>query len=571
MKRLYVLALSALTVLSAALVQQPLSANAQAISAYPLASPAPADVLLGDHGGVLGVGGTTSKFLVSGLGPAVGPYLVNVPWAALPYVPVQTVGGGTNISCVGTYSVLCGTFPNITITGTYTSSAANPIALTYTGTPVITSATTGTSSALAINATGGTTGDLLDVQLGGATEASITNSGAVNTVSTYNVAGAPVLSTIWATNNLFVGYSAGSASDTGVQNTGVGNSALNVVLSGSNNTAFGYTACAYLATGSLNTCLGGLAGRYITGGSTQNTASASSTYVGYSTKASADGDTNETVIGYNVTGNGSNTTTIGNASVTNTNFGGGVLSIGGNNVLSATWGTTSLFVGYTAGNPSTTATGNVGVGNGAMNALTSSNNNTGIGANACGNLQSGAGANLCLGLAAGRFITGGSTPMTTGTTSTFVGASTKASADGDTNENVIGYNVTGNGSNTTTIGNSSITASYFPSPVLAASTAGGTKSYEPMVYTNGGAATSSTEHLMRYSCVFAASTTCAVTLTGASTGQFASATSYACASPDMGTATTYVGYTIGNKTATGFTVYASASNSNTVYGLCSGT
>ena len=175
------------------------------------------------------------------------------------------------------------------------------------------------------------------------------------------------------------------------------------------------------------------------------------------------------------------------------------------------------------------------------------------------------------GRAAGRYITGGSTQNTASVFSTYVGYSTKANADGDTNENVIGYNVTGNGSNTTTIGNSSITASYFPSPVLAASTAGGTKSYEPMVYTNGGAATSSTEHLMRYSCVFAASTTCAVTLTGASTGQFASATSYACASPDMGTATTYVGYTIGNKTATGFTVYASASNSNTVYGLCSGT
>ena len=45
--------------------------------------------------------------------------------------------------------------------------------------------------------------------------------------------------------------------------------------------------------------------------------------------------------------------------------------------------------------------------------------------------------------------------------STFIGHDTRPSANSNTNEIVIGYNAIGNGSNTTTIGNSSTTKTFF--------------------------------------------------------------------------------------------------------------
>ena len=49
----------------------------------------------------------------------------------------------------------------------------------------------------------------------------------------------------------------------------------------------------------------------------------------------------------------------------------------------------------------------------------------------------------------------------TGYESIYIGASTKANADGEQNEIVLGYNVTGGGANTVTIGNTSITRNIF--------------------------------------------------------------------------------------------------------------
>lgn len=65
--------------------------------------------------------------------------------------------------------------------------------------------------------------------------------------------------------------------------------------------------------------------------------------------------------------------------------------------------------------------------------------------------------NTAFGYRAGRHITGGSTENTTSGSSIYLGADTKALADGDANEIVIGYNATGAGSNTVTLGNASIT------------------------------------------------------------------------------------------------------------------
>ena len=64
------------------------------------------------------------------------------------------------------------------------------------------------------------------------------------------------------------------------------------------------------------------------------------------------------------------------------------------------------------------------------------------------------------GFQAGMYIANGSTPNTTGNNSVYEGANAYPLADGDTNETVIGYAAIGHGSNTTTLGNASITDTW---------------------------------------------------------------------------------------------------------------
>jgi hypothetical protein len=67
--------------------------------------------------------------------------------------------------------------------------------------------------------------------------------------------------------------------------------------------------------------------------------------------------------------------------------------------------------------------------------------------------------NITLGYQAARYITGGSTELTSINNSIYIGHSTQASAaTGVTNETVIGYNAIGLGSNTIAIGNLNTTS-----------------------------------------------------------------------------------------------------------------
>ena len=60
-------------------------------------------------------------------------------------------------------------------------------------------------------------------------------------------------------------------------------------------------------------------------------------------------------------------------------------------------------------------------------------------------------------MAAGKYLADGYSHSETVGQSVYVGANTKCSADGVTNENVFGYSTTGNGSNSVTLGNNGIT------------------------------------------------------------------------------------------------------------------
>ena len=95
-------------------------------------------------------------------------------------------------------------------------------------------------------------------------------------------------------------------------------------------------------------------------------------------------------------------------------------------------------------------------GTNAQRSLTTGACNTATGSDAQYSLTTGS-SNTATGRDAQRYLADGTTPTTSADNSTYVGALTKASANGVTNENVFGYNATGIGSNTVCIGSSAIT------------------------------------------------------------------------------------------------------------------
>ncbi len=98
-------------------------------------------------------------------------------------------------------------------------------------------------------------------------------------------------------------------------------------------------------------------------------------------------------------------------------------------------------------------------GTGALQSNTTGNYSTAVGVSALqGNTT---GSNLAgFGVGAGRYIADGITGLTVSNNSCFFGVNTKGTQNA-TNENVFGYNATGNGSNTVTIGDFNITNNFF--------------------------------------------------------------------------------------------------------------
>ncbi|MCP3893254.1 MAG: hypothetical protein GY706_01280, partial [Bacteroides sp.] len=94
---------------------------------------------------------------------------------------------------------------------------------------------------------------------------------------------------------------------------------------------------------------------------------------------------------------------------------------------------------------------NTAIGRDALNANISGHNNEAIGRFSLYSNTTGS-SNIALGAQAGRYIADGSTPNETGGYNIFIGRDTKARADTDQNEIVIGYDAIGIGSNTVTLG-----------------------------------------------------------------------------------------------------------------------
>jgi hypothetical protein len=123
-------------------------------------------------------------------------------------------------------------------------------------------------------------------------------------------------------------------------------------------------------------------------------------------------------------------------------------------LYSATTASNNTANGFQALYSTTTGSDNVANGYYALRSNLSGARNLANGWVALYNLNSGS-DNQGYGFQAGRYLFDGTTALTTANGSLFLGNNTKASANGNTNEIVIGDNAIGNGSNTITIGSSS--------------------------------------------------------------------------------------------------------------------
>jgi len=124
--------------------------------------------------------------------------------------------------------------------------------------------------------------------------------------------------------NTAIGYRSLFSNTIGANNIANGFQSLYFNTTGNNNTAVGYQALKSNITGSNNTANGNYSGIYIADGITGRTTGTNGLYLGYNSKASADGTDNEIVIGASAIGQGSNTVVLGNTSITKTVLRGNV-------------------------------------------------------------------------------------------------------------------------------------------------------------------------------------------------------------------------------------------------------
>jgi hypothetical protein len=189
-----------------------------------------------------------------------------------------------------------------------------------------------------------------------------------------------------------------------------------------------------------------------------NTTGAQNTVNGYhSFRTNSTGQSNTSVGAYalfsNTTGN--NNIGIGYASLYLNSTGASSTAIGHSALYANTTGGNNSAVGFYALQNNTTATHNAAIGFYALQSNTTGQSNAGHGAYALFNNTTG-GSNTAIGYASGGYISGGVTANAITTNSVYIGNNTKALANNQTNQIVIGDNATGAGSNTVTLGHTTI-------------------------------------------------------------------------------------------------------------------
>jgi len=138
--------------------------------------------------------------------------------------------------------------------------------------------------------------------------------------------------------------------------------------------------------------------------------------------------------------------------------------VGIDSLKSVTTGWSNLGLGTFSLENLITGIENNACGYAALRNITTADFNTASGSHALRHITTTDG-NTALGYYAGRYIGGGAVSNTISSNSLYLGRETKALVDGGNNEIVIGYDVTGNGSNTITLGNAAITDTYLKGKV----------------------------------------------------------------------------------------------------------
>lgn len=343
------------------------------------------------------------------------------------------------------------------------------------------------SSALASNTTGG-----VNIAIGREALNSNTTGGAntaigyqtlqVQTAQSQNTAiGHLALKNNAASYNTAVGANALTTNTTGTFNTALGYNALTNNIASTYLVAVGYEALSNNTTGGGNTAVGSDALKL-------NTTGSNSTAVGRKAMANATAGNNNTAVGFYslVENEGSNNVAIGDSALRYNTTGTSNSALGSAALRDNTTGLKNTAVGESALANNLTSDSNTAVGwralylnEGAYNTAIGSqaldNNSTGsfnsvmgyntLGTNSSGSYNTAIGntalqsdvdgdRNVALGYGAGY-------NKTSGDGNIYVGYQTQGGSTTSTNEIVIGQNATGNGSNTATYGNGSITDHYF--------------------------------------------------------------------------------------------------------------
>tara|TARA_B110001452_G_C15241453_1_gene429876 strand:+ start:1948 stop:5349 length:3402 start_codon:yes stop_codon:yes gene_type:complete len=241
------------------------------------------------------------------------------------------------------------------------------------------------------------------------------------------------------TNSLKIGTSTTGTLNNASSNTLIGINCANSITEGDNNTALGFESLKLVTTGGNNVGIGYQSGDVITTGS-------NNICIGNDSIPSANNAVHEISIGTSAQTRGNYSVSIGSNSEARTKS----VSIGYDAGAAGGGLDQNVLIGYNAGISMTGGRNNVVVGFDSGKTI-SGNHNTVVGAIA-GTITSG--SHNCI------FGQNSAYNMQTNTQSIIFGALATASANGNTNETVIGHNLNGNGSNTVTIGNSSITATY---------------------------------------------------------------------------------------------------------------
>ncbi len=263
-------------------------------------------------------------------------------------------------------------------------------------------------------------------------------------------------------NNTIFGYQAGmNVTTNGDENTFVGHTAGVEVTTGEDNTGIGWRSIFDIKEGGFNTAVGSssLGGQH---GSTAD-ASAENVAIGYSAMGGNfdnSATTDQCVAVGALTMNGA----LNNVD--------GTVAVGYKSLTALTSGASNVAVGYQSADALTTGAQNTAIGDSALGATVDGTSNTAVGAFAMSggdahlyntgigsqSLSSVTGSsNTGIGFQAGQT---GSNNITSGINNTLIGSQTATNSATADNQTVIGQGATGQGDNTVTLGNSSVTKVY---------------------------------------------------------------------------------------------------------------